>query len=280
MAEFIGVVGLTASIVQLLDTGKRVADRIREFQNNLAFAHLNTKLPVLNLTLTRIKEAQEHEPFDNQTQEALLGAVNECQSLTTQLDALITRMSPAEEDSKLRRAFKGIRSFGKDKRLLEIQAKLDTAIDQLANYLAVDASLTSRSNAQKHVETSIPLLEPTATADKTIFDVPAQHVSLFVGRKALMEKIEANFAKADPDSVGPNVVVLIGMGGQGVSNADSSFLLPAATDDFNRRANWRLSTVESIGQIIKLSFGSMLPPHKQRQTHSTKSPPSLKSVAS
>ena len=140
MAEFATVVGLTASIVQLLDAGKKVADRIREFQHNRAFAHLNTKLPVLNLTLNltlnRIKEAQELQPFDRKTEEALLGDVNECQGLTTQLDTLIARMSPAEKDSKLRQAFKGVRSFGKDKRLMEIQAKLDTAIDQLANYLA------------------------------------------------------------------------------------------------------------------------------------------------
>lgn len=226
MAEAVAVIGLTASIVQLLDAGKKVADRVREFQKNRAFAHLHTKLAVMNLILTRIKEAQESQPFATKTQEALLGAVSECQGLTTQLYALITRMSPAEEDSKFRRAFKGIRSFGKDQRLVEIQAKLDTAIDQLANYLAVDASLTSRTSALKLAENTTPLTGSSGLTPKAkgaIFDVPAQYVSIFVGRKTIMDDVAASFAKSDPDSAGPNVVVLVGMGGQGVSYSNIPF---------------------------------------------------------
>ena len=280
MAEIIVAVGLAASIAQLLDTGKKVADRIREFQHNLAFAHLNKKLPVLNLTLNRIKEAQEHQPFDTKTQEALLGAVHECQGLTTQLDAMVARMSPAEKDSKFRQAFKGITSFGKDMRLMEIEAKLDNAIDQLANYLAVDASLTLRTNDLKFAGNVTPLSGSTAITEKAIFDVPAQHVSMFVGRKSLLENIDITFAKAVQDPTGPGVVVLVGMGGQGVSYNDNSIPLTAATEGFNRRPNWRLNIVDSIGQIIKLSFGSMLPRHKQRRARSTRSLPRLKRVAS
>ena len=95
-----------------------------------------------------------------------------------------------------------------------------------------------------------------------------------------MEKIDASFTKADPDSAGPNIVVLVGMGGQGVSYADSPFILPSVTEDFNRRPNWRLNTVGSIGQGIKPSFGSMPPPHRRRRAQSTRSLPSLKRVAS
>ncbi|KAA6409972.1 MAG: hypothetical protein FRX48_06586 [Lasallia pustulata] len=95
-----------------------------------------------------------------------------------------------------------------------------------------------------------------------------------------MEKIDASFTKADPDSAGPNVVVLVGMGGQGVSYADSPFTLPSVTATFNRRPNWRLNTVESIGQGIKPSYGSTPPPQRQRRAHLTRSLPSLKRVAS
>lgn len=265
MAELAVVIGLTASIVQLLDTGKKVADRIREFQNNVAFAHLNTKLSVLSLTLNGITEALEQQPFDTKKQEALLNAVSDCQTMLTRLNALIARMSPAEKDSKLLRAFKGLRSFGKDQRLVEIQAKLDTAIDQLANFFAVDASLTSRTNALRLAENITSRSTPAA-----IFDVPAQHVSVFVGRKDLMDKIDASFSKSDPDSAGPNVVVLIGMGGQGVSYADIPFPPPALTESPNRRHSWPSTTVGSIGQLTKLSFGLMLPQHKQLRAHSTR----------
>lgn len=90
-----------------------------------------------------------------------------------------------------------------------------------------------------------------------------------------MENIDASFTKAEPDSAGPNVVVLVGMGGQG-----GPFTLPSVTATFNRRPNWRLNTVESIGQGIKPSYGSTPPPQRQRRAHLTRSLPSLKRVAS
>ncbi|MCJ1301167.1 hypothetical protein MMC08_003966 [Hypocenomyce scalaris] len=215
MSEFAVVVGLTASIIQLVDTGRKVTERIREFQHSRAFAHLNARLPVINLTLNRIKEAQDKELLDTKKQEVLLGAVDDCRALFKQLDALISRMTPAEKDSKLRKTYMSVSSFGKDKKLKEIQAKLEGLIDQLANYFAVDASLASRVNDLKLVQNDASLPPPNSIADKAIFDVPAQQVSIFVGRKGLMGKIGASLAKTDPDSARPSVVVLVGMGGQG-----------------------------------------------------------------
>ena len=267
------IVGLTASIIQLVDTGREVTEQIREFQHSLAFEHLNAKLPVLNLTLDRMMEAQNQERFDRKTQEVLLAAVDDCRALFAQLDALISRMTPAEKDSKLRKTYMSVRSFGKDKILKEIQANLEGSIDQLANYFAVNASLASRVNDLKLVQNEASLPLPNSIADKATFDVPAQQVSIFVGRKGLMEKIGASLAKTDPDSARPSVVVLVGMGGQGVGCPKIPFSFTSDADGIDRRLSWRLSIVGSTGTLITPSSGSMPPRHMQQLLRLKRSPP-------
>ena len=203
----------------------------------------------------------------------LLGAVDDCRALFKQLDALISRMTPAEKDSKLRKTYMSVSSFGKDKKLKEIQAKLEGLIDQLANYFAVDASLASRVNDLKLVQNDASLPPPNSIADKAIFDVPAQQVSIFVGRKGLMGKIGASLAKTDPDSARPSVVVLVGMGGQGVGCPRISISFTFDSDGVDRRLSWCLSIVGSTGTLITPSSGSMRPRHKQQLLRLRRSQP-------
>jgi hypothetical protein len=62
MAEAIAVIGLVASIVQLVDFSSRVLHRLEEFQAGLgeipmSFRHIKAELPVLQDTLQQTREA-------------------------------------------------------------------------------------------------------------------------------------------------------------------------------------------------------------------------------
>jgi len=212
MAEFAAVLGLTASIVQLIDASSKVWQRIKNFRNGTVFRNINAQLPVLQQTLERIQTAQKHGSFDSDTQQALSGAINECLELVTDLDAVVACITPADTSSKFQRGCKGIRSFGKNRRIQDIQAKLDRSVSRLSYYFSVDSSLLSRDVARLLARNNPAVSSPE---EKVFFEVPALQVSCFVGREELLDRISASFLGHSGFARGP-VTVLLGMGGQGV----------------------------------------------------------------
>jgi hypothetical protein len=80
MAEAIAVIGLVASIVQLVDFSSRVLHRLEEFQVGLgevpmSFRHIKAELPVLQDTLQQTREAIEAGSVRNETKKALDPAI-------------------------------------------------------------------------------------------------------------------------------------------------------------------------------------------------------------
>lgn len=80
MAEAIAVIGLVASIVQLVDFSSRVLHRLEEFQAGLgeipmSFRHIKAELPVLQDTLQQTREAIEAGSVRNETKKALDPAI-------------------------------------------------------------------------------------------------------------------------------------------------------------------------------------------------------------
>ena len=139
MAEAIAVVGVVSSIVQLVDFGSKVSQRLNDFQSSLGeipkvFRHVKAELPILLETLNQTKDAVEKGNINEETKKALLVVVIECQTQITLLDDLISRTTPKEGDSWRKKTSKAILSLGQDAKVAKITTILRAHIQTLTNY--------------------------------------------------------------------------------------------------------------------------------------------------
>lgn len=125
-AEFIAVIGIGSSVIQIVDSCSKILDRIKEFQQSLAFQDLVVQLPLLINVIERLDTPKHRELLDETAQQALARVLEGCLRQLRKLEKLIQFMTPPELASKFEKTWKGIRSFGfgKDTKLREIVAAL------------------------------------------------------------------------------------------------------------------------------------------------------------
>src|ERR1700712_2367622 len=106
MAEALAVVGVVASIVQLVDFSSKVLVRLDEFQSSLgeipkSFRHIKAELPVLRDTLQQTKDAIDAGFVRDETKIALTPAIEGCMEQIRSLDGILTKTLPTANDSRL-----------------------------------------------------------------------------------------------------------------------------------------------------------------------------------
>ena len=84
MAEAIAVVGLVAAIIQIVDLGKNIVQRLQDFRSRTndipgVFRDICTQLPLLLTDLERTKDQAEASDIDMDTQKSVLALVQGCQ---------------------------------------------------------------------------------------------------------------------------------------------------------------------------------------------------------
>jgi hypothetical protein len=156
MAEALAVVSVVASIVQLVDFGSKVLDRLNDFQSSLGeipkiFRHVKAELPILLETLSLTKDAVEKGSIKEETKKALLLVVNECQTQIAMLDDLISKSLPQERDSWRKKASKAILSLSQDAKVAKITTILRNHIQSLTSY-RVAASTTLQAAKSMNVQ--------------------------------------------------------------------------------------------------------------------------------
>jgi hypothetical protein len=145
MAEALAVVGVVASIVQLIDFGSKVLLRLNEFQSNAreapqTFQHIKAELPVLLDTLEQTKTAIETASIRDETKKALLPAIDGCRAQIESLDILIMKVLPLAGDSWRERSRKVISSLRQDAKVGKIRSNLQGYIQTLTYYHAAASS--------------------------------------------------------------------------------------------------------------------------------------------
>lgn len=145
MAEALAVVGVVASIVQLIDFGSKVLLRLNEFQSNAreipeTFQHIKAELPVLLDTLEQTKTAIETGSIRDETKKALLPAIDGCRTQIESLDILIMKVLPLAGDSWRERSRKVISSLRQDAKVGKIRSNLQGYIQTLTYYHAAASS--------------------------------------------------------------------------------------------------------------------------------------------
>lgn len=144
MAEALAVVGVVASIVQLVEFGFR--RRLDDFQSSLgeiprAFRHVRDELPILLDTLERTTVAVEKESIREETKRALLPTINGCREQIELLDGLLERMLPRDSDSWRKRTGKAISSLRQESKVAKITTIFKSYIQTLTYYHAASSTL-------------------------------------------------------------------------------------------------------------------------------------------
>ncbi|KAF2728034.1 hypothetical protein EJ04DRAFT_569878 [Polyplosphaeria fusca] len=135
MAETLAVVGVVASIVQLVDFSTRVVSRLDEFYSVAkeiprSFRHVKTELPLLTITLEQLKGAIDTTSVADGSRKALLPIIVGCNEQVAQLDAILKKTLPETNDSWRTKSKKAAVSLHND-------AKVESTTKALRNYVGV-----------------------------------------------------------------------------------------------------------------------------------------------
>jgi hypothetical protein len=157
MAEAVAVVGIVASIVQLVDFGSRVLLRLNEFQSSVGevpktFQHIKAELPVLLDTLKQTKTAIQAGSIRDETKKALLPAIDGCRTQVELLDTVIAKVLPLSGDSWTKKSRKAVSSLRQDAKVKKIRTDLQGYIQTLT-YYHVAASSTLQSSIRTFLQT-------------------------------------------------------------------------------------------------------------------------------
>jgi len=135
MAEALAVVGVVASIVQLVDFSTRVVSRLDEFysaakETPKSFRDIRTELPLLATTLKQLKGAIDPTSVADGSTKALVSVIAGCNEQVAQLDAILAKTLPETNDSWRTKGKKAIVSLHHD-------AKVESITRTLRNYIAI-----------------------------------------------------------------------------------------------------------------------------------------------
>jgi nucleoid-associated protein YejK len=196
MAEVAAVVGFVSATMQLCEYGYKLTKRLNDFHKSTtdiprAFDNIRVELPLLLRTLERTKKQAEINEIDEETQKALLPLVERCTEQINQLEKIFQKSLPDEGDSSLQKSLKALTSLAKDKKVEEITSTLRNYMSTLTHFHA----------------SGIPALKRAPTM-KAHFMVPFDRDTNFIGRKDILDELEAAYAKEKR-------VALSGIGGVG-----------------------------------------------------------------
>jgi hypothetical protein len=195
MAEALAIVGLVSAIVQFVDFGSKIVERLQDFHSSAnevpkAFRDVKVELPLLLNTLKRTQEQAESGVLNRETQEALLPVVEGCRSQVELLDNTLVKTFPKPGDSSLRRGMMAFSSVGQEKKVEQIASTLRKYVQTLTYHEATGASRL--------------VIRPT----KPCFIMPFDRDQNFVGRENILNEIESRFNNQ-------RRVALAGIGGVG-----------------------------------------------------------------
>jgi hypothetical protein len=124
-AEFVAVLGIAASAVQVVETCNRIIGRIREYHQEVVFYDLRIQLELFSKEIDHLQSQNHRQAIDSDIEASLDAALRECRSQLERLDQLIQSLIPSPSSSKMKGFFQGIRSAKKSKKIQDILRVLD-----------------------------------------------------------------------------------------------------------------------------------------------------------
>ncbi|KAG0645683.1 Multiple ankyrin repeat single KH domain-containing [Hyphodiscus hymeniophilus] len=236
-------IGLASAIVQFIEFGIKIAERLDELANNASdvprsLQAISTQLPLLLNSLGRIKSDAHLGTLDFDTRCILRGIVSGCMAQIAEVETMINEISRAPGDSfkvKMKKVFASLRY---DEKAWDVERNLQTYISVLILHHVIDSKDA-----------------PAPLSEDTFFDVREKRVSPFVERPRLMRQIDEHLhAAARSQTTNPVILLLAGEGKTGKTQLVLEYCYQAHSLNQFRSVFWLdASSLESL----YLGFESM-----------------------
>ena len=143
MAEALAVVGVVASIVQLVQSTGHIIRLFKEYQEVVgelpkSLRHVNAELPLLSDTLQRSKALIENGAIDDT--DTLKPVIDGCQCQIESLGTLLGKLIPLS-DSKREKTMKGFSSIYYEGEVKRTTTNIRQYIQTLTYYHAADSAI-------------------------------------------------------------------------------------------------------------------------------------------
>ncbi|KAK7893841.1 hypothetical protein LTR67_006542 [Exophiala xenobiotica] len=166
MAEVVAVVGVTASVVQLVEISTKLIIRINEFSSSMdkcprLFHDLQVRLPLLSQTLNQIAARNQGDGSD----QSLKRVIDECLGAVTLLEKKLDKTLPVEGDSGIRRRWKAVRSLSREKSVRDASDRIDRYLNVLTFYQGI------QNGHQVQVSVSTTANQPESSTTRTYITI-------------------------------------------------------------------------------------------------------------
>jgi hypothetical protein len=145
MAEAIAIVGVVASIAQLIDFSATVVNRLQKFHSDVrelpeSLRHIRTELPILSTALHQIQQAVEAGLVGNGARDALVPVIDGCREQIEQLNSILGKTLPPANASWRTKSKMAILSLHQDDKIEKITTSLRNYIATLTFYCTAASS--------------------------------------------------------------------------------------------------------------------------------------------
>lgn len=219
MAEALAVIGILSSIVQLVDFGSKLLDRLNDFVTNTkdvpdAFRNIYIQLPLTAATLQRLSHRIQRNGLTDNEQKALQAIVDRNLELIHDIDDVLARTIPSKSSSPFEKRLLALQSLRHDKRIQKASAQLLQNVNLLTFFQATQFQ-DSTPNIPRRLSDATLINEPEATDFQhglNLGGAPHLAEGNFVGRELELKQLD-NMLK--PNLQRQSVVAIVGMGGMG-----------------------------------------------------------------
>ncbi|KAM7196608.1 short-chain dehydrogenase [Rhypophila sp. PSN 637] len=225
-------VGLAASIIQFIELGVKIVDRLSAFGSDASqipasFRQVRIELPLVIDGLRRIHDQVVAGSLEPATEKSLIPVIHECQQTAKELDDLLEKTIPSAGASSWERKKLALVSLGRDKHVEQLATSIAGFVRVLTFHQVIGSSQ----------EAADQKVQPDDSAKKTKNWVllPFDRNSTFVGREGIFRHINELF-KVKPGS--QPKAALYGLGGIGKSQIALEYCYRRLETDNNLSLFW------------------------------------------
>lgn len=169
-AEFIAVISLGASVIQVADACHRLINRIQDYRGNPGFDELTAQLRLLCCDLDAIKALHLRQGLDSDSESILIAVLQDCRTQVTKLEDLIATLLPPENAPSIRRKLHKLVAFTKDGRVQQVLQQLD----QYKRTLTLHLTVRNYENMSRIPQMFLQLEEANRQMQRRMDDLTAQ----------------------------------------------------------------------------------------------------------
>ena len=207
--EALAIIGLINNIVSFVDYGKKVVDRLHDFEAHVkdvpqALRDIKTGLPLLLKILDETKDQAKASLIDEEIETALSPVVDGCRERVEELEGILVKIVPTETDHKWKVRRKALSSVHQEKKVRAIGDALQRYVQLLTYYQATKRAGGLDLKNYLHTTRS---RSPRPEA-RTLFLVPFERDHAYIDRAGIMQEL-------DKKSKSHRRISLAGIGGVG-----------------------------------------------------------------